>query len=79
MGLLQQLKDHAKTLIREEIELAKAEMSKKISTFARNSVGIDASASLHSQGRSLRPHSQNPMGVSPHLRSGGFSRTFSEA
>ncbi len=39
-GLLKQLKDQAKALVREEIELVKAEMSEKAATFARNSASI---------------------------------------
>jgi len=40
MGLVRQLTSDTKTLLRQEIELAKAELSEKASLFARNSIAI---------------------------------------
>jgi len=43
-GLVGHFRDEIKNLIKEEIALAKAEMSEKISFFARNAVGLAAGA-----------------------------------
>ena len=39
-GLIGHYRDEIKTLIRQEVELAKAEMSEKIARFGRNAVGL---------------------------------------
>src|SRR4051794_30674266 len=43
-GLIGDFRDEVKTLIREEIELARTEMSEKLSRFGRNAASLAAGA-----------------------------------
>jgi hypothetical protein len=74
-GLVRELKDETQALIKEEVALAKAEMSEKMSCYAKNSVSVAIGGFVAYAGAivlflgigSLLGHWFSTMGMAPHL------------
>ena len=50
LELVRELKQHAKTFIREEVQLAKAELSQKLASYGTNATSVPLVASSPMQG-----------------------------
>ncbi|HMJ64316.1 MAG TPA: phage holin family protein, partial [Candidatus Binatia bacterium] len=74
-GLVRELKDETQSLIKEEVALAKTEMSEKMSCYARNAVSVAIGGFVAYAGAivlflgigSLLGHWFSTMGLAPHL------------